>query len=225
MNRGIQFSISSQLYHKDPQQTVYGKRLLEHSIEVMYELGFESFTFKKLAQAMKSTEASIYRYFENKHKLLIYLNCWYWEWVHYLIDLHTMNVDDAQKKIKIAIHELLNASNQSSMTAYINESLLHEIVVIEGVKAFHFHEVDQENDHGAFRSRKELIEKIAALILEVNPDFKYSKSLASTISDMADNQIYYAAHLPRLSSVKGDDKLKQIEAMINQFTFSILGIH
>lgn len=222
MTRGIQFTFSEHLYIKDPQHTDYGKKLLEHSVVLMADIGFEAFTFKKLAKTMKSAEASIYRYFENKHKLLIYLNCWYWEWVHYLIDLHTMNVDDPNKRLKIAIHELLNASNQSSMTAYINESLLHEIVVVEGVKAFHFHEVDEENDHGVFRSRKDLVEKIATYITAVNASFSYSNSLASTISDMAHNQIYYASHLPQLSSVTGSDKLNQIEEMINQFAFAIL---
>ncbi len=222
MTRGIQFTFSEHLFIKDPQHTAFGKKLLEHSVILMADLGFESFTFKKLAKFMKSAEASVYRYFENKHKLLIYLNCWYWEWVHYLIDLHTMNVTDPDERLKIAIHELLNASNQSSMTACINESLLHEIVVIEGVKAFHFHEVDEENDHGVFRSQKDLVEKIANLILAVQPSFKYSRSLASTISNMAHNQIYYATHLPRLSSITGDHKLDQIEEMINQFAFAIL---
>lgn len=224
MTRGIQFTFSEHLYIRDPQHTDYGKKLLEHSVTLMADIGFEAFTFKKLAKTMKSAEASIYRYFENKHKLLIYLNCWYWEWVHYLIDLHTMNVDDPDKRLQIAIHELLNASNQSSMTAYINESLLHEIVVVEGVKAFHFHEVDEENDHGVFRSRKDLVEKLAVFITAIHPSFKYSNSLASTISDMAHNQIYYATHLPRLSSVSGVDKLNQIEEMINQFAFAILKV-
>ena len=53
----------------------------------MVEIGFESFTFKKLAAKIESTEASVYRYFENKHKLLIYLVSWYWNWVEYRLDM------------------------------------------------------------------------------------------------------------------------------------------
>ena len=37
----------------------------------------EEFTFRKLAQKINTTEASVYRYFENKHRLLIYILAWY----------------------------------------------------------------------------------------------------------------------------------------------------
>ena len=55
---------------------------------------------------MKSTEASIYRYFENKHFLLIYLVSLYWEWVNYLIDIHVMNIRDPKQKLKIIIENM-----------------------------------------------------------------------------------------------------------------------
>ncbi|MDH5608082.1 MAG: TetR/AcrR family transcriptional regulator, partial [Cyclobacteriaceae bacterium] len=37
------------------------------------QIGFERFNFKKLSTTINSTEASVYRYFKNKHQLLDYL--------------------------------------------------------------------------------------------------------------------------------------------------------
>lgn len=221
MIRGIKFSFSDRLYIKDPQDTKYGKRLLKHSVELMAQIGFEAFTFKKLAIEMKSAEASIYRYFENKHKLLLFLSCWYWEWVHYLIDINTHNIKNPEEQLKLTIHQLLNASIQSPITEYINENLLHKLLIVEGVKAVHNHDVDHENSYGVFKSRKNLIEKIAQIISEINPKFTYAITLSSTMVDMADNQIYYVEHLPRLSSLSNtEDKLFQLEEIINHLAFS-----
>jgi AcrR family transcriptional regulator len=224
MNRGIQFTLSSNLFLKDPQQSDFGRRILSHAVDLMASVGFEAFNFKKLAIEMNSAEASIYRYFENKHKLLVYLSCWYWEWVHYLIDINTLNIEDPVKRLRLTIHQLLHASQQSNMTDYINENRLHQLLVVEGVKAIHHSDVDDENDQGVFKSRSNLVEKIVDMIRAINHQFDYPKTLASTMVDMVDNQIYYAEHLPKLSSLKSDNtKLEQLEDIINHMAFACLG--
>ena len=107
----IQVSLNPGLYLKDPQESDLGKRIIQHSILLMEELGFEQFNFKKLAEAMGSTEASIYRYFENKHKLLTYLVSWYWEWLRYMIEIKTFNVEDPKKKLEIILHTFVSISD------------------------------------------------------------------------------------------------------------------
>ncbi len=223
MSRGIKFSLSKKLYVRDPQETKYGKRLLRHSIILMDQLGLEQFTFKKLASEMKSTEASIYRYFENKYKMLSYLGCWYWEWVHYLIDIHTLNIKDPKHRLQLTIHQLIHASNESVMTEYINENALHRLLIREGVKVIHFQDVDQAKEQGLFKSKINLIEKVSDTLLQLNPDFAYHRTLASTIIDMVDNQIYYAHHLPQLSSLSSSENtLEHLEQIVNDLTFSTL---
>ena len=96
---GIKISLHERLYLRDPHDTTLGKKIIKQSILLIDEIGFEAFNFKKLAHAMGSTEASVYRYFENKHFLLIYLVSWYWEWVSYLIDINLMNIEDPQRKL------------------------------------------------------------------------------------------------------------------------------
>ena len=95
MNVSSKISLNEGLYLKDPQASELGRKIINHSILMIDELGFEQFTFKKLASEIKSTEATIYRYFKNKHILLIYLVSWYWEWVSFLIKKNTQNTSDA----------------------------------------------------------------------------------------------------------------------------------
>ena len=79
----IQMQLNEKLYLRDPQDTKLGRKIIRHSILLIDEIGFEQFNFKKLAERIESTEASVYRYFENKHLLLVYLLCWYWEWTKF----------------------------------------------------------------------------------------------------------------------------------------------
>ena len=81
--QSVRITINDKLYVKDPESSNLGKRIVEESILMINDFGFESFTFKKLGQKIGSNESSIYRYFENKHKLLLYLASWYWGWLEY----------------------------------------------------------------------------------------------------------------------------------------------
>jgi len=67
---GIKISLNEKLYLRDPQDSTLGKKIIRYSILLIDEIGFEAFNFKKLAIKMESTEASVYRYFENKQFLL-----------------------------------------------------------------------------------------------------------------------------------------------------------
>ena len=89
MGVNIRITLNENLYIRDPQESELGKKIIQFSIVLIEDIGFEAFTFKKLAQKINSTEASVYRYFENKHILLIYLVSWYWEWLSYLIEIKT----------------------------------------------------------------------------------------------------------------------------------------
>lgn len=157
---GIKITLNEKLYLRDPQETTLGKRIIKESIILIDEIGFEAFNFKKLAKAMESTEASVYRYFENKHFLLIYLVSWYWEWVSYLIDINVMNIKDAKKRLKIIIETLTYASKDNPSIDYVNESILHRLIIAEGTKAYHTKEVDKENTDGFFANYKNFVKRL-----------------------------------------------------------------
>ena len=223
MSIEIKISLNNGLYLKEPQDSKLGRNIIKHSILLIDKFGFESFTFKKLAEEINSTEASIYRYFENKHLLLLFLVNWYWEWVSYLIGINTINVEDPKKKLKIVIHSFVYASKENPSVTYVSESKLHRIVISEGNKTYHTKEVDNENSKGFFKSYKDLAESVSNVISEINPAFKYPFSLATNLFEMSNNHIFFAKHLPRLTDISVEkNEVDEVESMLNYFADKLL---
>ena len=110
MEYQISIKVNDKIYLRDPESSELGKQIVKSAIDLIGQLGFEAFTFKKLAVEMKTTEASIYRYFENKHRLLLYILNWYWSYLEYLVDVKIQGVSDPKNQLKIIIdlltHEL-----------------------------------------------------------------------------------------------------------------------
>ena len=220
----IQIKVNENLFLRDPQESKLGKKIIEQGILLIDEIGLEHFTFKKLAERIQSTEASIYRYFENKHRFLLYLLSWYWEWMKFRIDFNTMNISSPIDKLKIVVKTIVDTIRLSIPADYINRDSLHRIVVSEGTKAYHIKEVDEENKKGYFLTYKSLSKKIAAILLEVNPNFKYPNALASTLLEMTNNHLYFAQHLPSLTDVEADGETleQQVEEMMGFFLIKLL---
>jgi len=218
---GIKFKLNQSLFLKDPQESKLGKKILQHSILMINEIGIESFNFKKLAREIGSAEKSIYRYFDNKHNLLLFLTSWYWEWVHYLIQVNTKNIDDPFRRLDIIIDNIVQATSENPLNEYINENILHKIVINEGSKAYHTYSVDEENREGRFISYKSLVKIVADVIFEINPKFPYAASLSSNLFEMANNQIYFAQHLPKMTSIcpgekEEDDLIEMMKYFVNK---------
>ena len=154
----IQLVLNDKYFLRDPQHTELGVKIVRHSILMIDELGFEQFTFKKLAQAIGSTEASVYRYYDNKHKLLIYLIAWYWKWMEYQIDYRTNNVADARERLKLALQTVCRPVEEDPSFAHINEAILHRIVVAESNKTYLTKRVDEDNKEGLFRGVQGLMQ-------------------------------------------------------------------
>lgn len=221
----IQMKLNERLYLRDPQDTKLGRKIIQHSILLIDEIGFEAFTFKKLAEQIGSTEASVYRYFENKHLLLVYLLCWYWEWMKFRIDYNTMNIEDPKKKLQIAISSIVDTTRRNTSIEFVDEDVLHRIVVAEAVKAYHTKEVDKENKRGFFLTYKALAKNISNIIKEIDPGYPYPRALAITLLEMANNHIYFALHLPALTDItveSGD--LSQVEKLLEDFAFGLLNL-
>ena len=223
MSVAIRITLNEGLYLKDPQDSDLGRKIIKHSILMLDELGFEAFTFKKLAKEIESTEASVYRYFENKHILLIYLVSWYWEWVSYLIEINTMNIGDPREKLKIIIRSFVSASKENPAISFVNESTLHDVVISEGMKAYHTKSVDEENAKGYFKNYKELATQVSQVITEIDSSFKYPFAFATNLFEMSNNHIYFAKHLPTLTDISGkENTLIEVENMLNYFADRLL---
>ena len=57
----IHIATDSCLFCKDPESSDLGRRIVGYGIEMIHELGYEAFTFKKLGSRINSNESSIYR--------------------------------------------------------------------------------------------------------------------------------------------------------------------
>lgn len=201
-NSNLQIKIRSSLFSKDPESSDLGRDIISKSIEMINLLGFESFTFKKLGEAIGSNESSVYRYFSNKHMLLVYLVNWYWSWMDYKIVLETSKLNKAEDKIKMSIELLVADIKQDSNFSFINEVLLNKIIITESSKAYHTKDVDNENEKGFYKTYKQVVQRVSDFILEYNPKYEFPHMLVSTIIEGAHQQRYFAEHLPALTDVK-----------------------
>jgi AcrR family transcriptional regulator len=215
----ITLQINNNAFVKDPASTDLGKKIISGSIDLISELGFENFTFKKLSQHISSTEASVYRYFNGKHQLLAYLVLWYWSWQKYRLALRLTNIEDPKERLRRAIILLTERVSEDSTFSQINEIKLHLILISEASKVFLNKDVDKDNQLGYFTQYKEVVNRISEIILEINPSFKYPHMLVSTVIEGSHHQRFFAEHLPRLTNViEGEDAVTSfyVELVFNE---------
>lgn len=222
MSIQIQVKINERLYLRNPEDSELGKKILNHSVQIMYDVGFESFTFKKLAEAIGTTEAGIYRYFENKHKILIYITAWYFRWLEFQIKFKTNNLEDPGLKLKKVIALLAAPVEDDVLTSYIDESLLHSVIVAEGSKAYLTKQVGENNKNLFFQPYKELCTIIGSIVTEYSPAYKYPRSLASTIIETAHFQNFFKYNLPSLTDFNNKNKDSEIIDFLSDLVFTSL---
>lgn len=196
----ITITVNPKLFVKNPETSDLGKKIISQSIILINEIGFEDFTFKKLGEKIGSNESSIYRYFESKHKLLLYLCSWYWAWMEYRMLFSITNITDPMEKLKRVITTVTEKIDDDSQTQHINESILNQIIIAEFTKTLLTKEVDEENKEGFFLVYKSVINRLITIIEEVNPSYTYAKSLASSIVEGSLHQHFLKDHLKTITN-------------------------
>lgn len=214
MNEGV--------YLRNPEDTELGRRILKDSVQLIFNLGFEAFTFKKLAESIGTTESGIYRYFENKHKLLIYITSWYFGWLGFQIGFQTNNIELPKVKLQKIISLLTSPVEDDKQTSYIDEALLYPLIVAEGSKAYLTKQVEEDNKLQFFQPYKDLCTLIGNVISEYNPNYKFPRSLASTIVEIAHFQNFFMHNLSSLTDFRKRDKETEIVEFLNDLVFSSL---
>ncbi len=222
MNIQLQIKMNEKLFLRDPEKSELGRKIIQYSIQLIHQQGFESFTFKKLAKEIASTEAGIYRYFENKHRLLIYITAWYWHWLEYQVSFQTNNIENPTVKLKIVIKILATSVEDDLSTEYVDEKSLHQIIITEGSKAYLTKQVSEDNQEHFFKPYKDLCALIGEMILDCNADYLYPRSLASTIIEMAHFQNFFMNNLPALTDFSEDKDEARIVSFLEDLVFSSL---
>ena len=205
--KNIQVRVNDNIYIKDPETSELGKSIIKHSIEMIHLMGMEAFTFKKLANQLGTTESTVYRYFENKHKLLIYLISWFWGWLEYEMVLKSMNIGDPTEKLRNLIEVITNPLKNDITHDDYDLKLLYEIIIEESPKAFFTKRVDNENKDGLFSNYKRINDRLIAIIKEINAAYPYANTVASMIIDCSNQQRFHALHFPKLTDIRDGNDL------------------
>lgn len=218
----LSLKLHPSLYLRDPNETELGRLMVRESIRMIDDYGIEGFTIKKLAEHIKSTEASIYRYFENKHHLLTYLICRYWAWLRFRIDYENKNVSEPKEKLSNIIRLVATLADDIPGTG-IDEAALHRIVVAEASKVYLTRIVDELNNEGMFTEYKNLCHRIAHVIMECNPTYPFPNALATTILETSRDQLYFVRHLPSLTNYpSGENQYAYVIRYLEQMVRALL---
>jgi len=204
MELSLRIILNEKLFLKNPEESVLGRKIVTEGLKLINNLGFEDFTFKKLAQKIETTEATIYRYFENKHRLLVYLVNWYWTYLEYKVMIQLNNISDPKEKIKKVISALVITAANDFTDVYIEEKEVFDLVMYEGSKSYLTRNVSNDNKDRLFKPYKDLCARISNVILEVNLKYKYPHSLASTLLEMSHAQKFFKLNLPALTDFSKD---------------------
>jgi hypothetical protein len=191
--------VNSELFLKDPESSELGKKIVGQGILLIDDIGFEKFTFKKLGVKIKSNESSIYRYFENKHKFLVYITNWFWGWKEFQLTMSTYGISNSNEKLLKAIEVITHPVVQDFRFQHINEVALNHIIINESSKSYLTKEVETDNKEGYFSIYKRLVTRIAEMISEVSSDYEYSLSLSSMVLDGALHQHFLKDHIQSIT--------------------------
>lgn len=223
MDFHVKFDINAKLFLRNPESSELGKLMVKTAIDLIYNLGFEHFTFKKLAVEINSTEATIYRYFENKHRLLLYILNWYWSYMEFLVTFKLENVADKKEQLKIIVHLLTHELAGSTSQFDYNKRFLNQIVIAESSKAYLIKEVAEVNKDEVFKPYKDLCAKIAEVISEYNPGYNYPRSLSTTLIETSHHQQFFSVNLPKLTDNFSARDSEFTSEFIEDLLFKVLG--
>jgi AcrR family transcriptional regulator len=222
MDFQVKFDINEKIFLRNPESSEVGKLMVKKAIDLIFELGIEQFTFKKLAIEISSTEATIYRYFENKHRLLLYILNWYWCYMEFLVTFKLENVLDKKEQLKIIVQLLTKDLEKSNSQFDYNKSYLNQIVISESSKVYMVKEVLEINKNEVFKPYKDLCAKIAEVISSYNATYKFPRSLSTTLIETSHHQQFFSENLPKLTDVSATTKSEFTKQFIEDFLFKIL---
>ncbi len=223
MQLEVRIKMNDKLFLRNPEESVLGKKIVKQGLILINKLGFEDFTFKKLATQVNTTEASIYRYFGNKHKLLVYLITWYWSFLEYKVVFSINNMHEPEQKLKTIIKLICEEPfNDTSTTDFISEFEGYKLVIWEGSKAYLTRNVSKDNKDRLFKPYKDLCERFSSIIKEYNPKYKFPHSLASTILEMSHSQKFFKQNLPALTDFPKETDDRKIILFLEELLFQAI---
>ena len=216
----IQIRVNENLYLKDPYSSELGMRIFSEGAIMIHEMGLELFTFGKLAKRLDTTESSVYRYFENKYMLFLYLMSWYWGWMEYQLTITILNISTPLRKLELTLGLLVNQIDRLPADGAVNMQVLKEIMILESSKAYFLKLIPRANKAGVFSGYNSIVKKIGSIILEINPDFKFPNTLVTLLIEGIRHQKFIRRYLPAL--IDGQEKELPIDGFFADLALTVI---
>lgn len=207
---------------KDPMGSAIGQALLRDGLELMIELGYEGFTFRKLAERSGTTEVTVYKYFANKQRLLQYYYQLYWLWLRQLGSQQVERHSDARKALSGIVEALCGVWPRSIPSLQLEPKALRSLVIAEGMKSYLHKQVDADNAQRLFQPYKALSAFVAERLLACRADVPWPRSFATTVIEMAHSLPFAMEHLPSLTELSNRKDLKHLAQHLLHRTFTYL---
>lgn len=222
MEHSLRFKMNDKLFLRNPEDSTLGRNIVKQGLMLINEIGFEEFTFRKLAERIKTTEASVYRYFENKHRLLIYLLTWYWSFLEFKVIFQLNNIKDSRQKICLLIRILAEEPSDKESHEFLPEREVYKLAIWEGSKSYLTHNITRHNEDKLFKPYKDLCARLSSIIAAYNPKYPFPHSLASSVIELAHCQRFFMQNLPSLTDFKGPSASEQLLLFLENMVFSSL---
>lgn len=201
--KSLRIDVNPGLYKKDPLSSTVGQKILETTPRLVLHHGIDRFTFKKLAAEIQVTEGAVYRYFENKQRLLLYLISWYWRWLEHCLVMELNNITCCDEKIDIGLMRVIEGPPIKESN-FINLHTLRDLIIEESVKAYFGKEVYKEEKEPFYSGFSSFANRFSESIKGKNPHYPHPKILSVMVIEAIIQQQYYKRHLPELTDLPGD---------------------
>jgi AcrR family transcriptional regulator len=195
---------------KEPTSGRTGTAILIGGLDLMNTLGYEAFTFKKLAQGIGCTEVTIYTYFANKQRLLQYYFQLYWLWLRLLGSMEVERHGDPRISLSAIVEILCGVWPRQLPALQLDPAGLRRLVIAEGMKSYLHKNVDADNAQRLFQPYKELSAFVADRLVACRPDVPWPRSFATTVIEMAHSLPFAMEHLPSLTELSSRKDLKHL---------------
>jgi AcrR family transcriptional regulator len=195
---------------RDPEGTELGRAVLVEGLALMNELGLESFTFRKLASKVGSTEVSLYKYFPNKQRLLQYYFQLYWLWLRQMCGREVERARDPREALQRTIEAICGVWPKDAPELQLEPAALRLLVIHEGMKSYLHKKVDEDNARRLFAPYKELSAFFAERLTDCRASVPMPRSFATTVIEMAHSLPFAMEHLPSLTELSNRKDLKQL---------------
>ncbi len=207
---------------RDPESTRLGRSVLAGGLDLMGSIGLEAFTFRKLAAGIGCTEASVYKYFPNKHRLLQYYFQLYWLWLRQFCGREVERARDPQDALRRCVEAICGVWPAEPPPLQLDPIRLRRLVIDEGMKSYLHKNVDADNAKRLFAPYKGLSAFLAERLVACRRTVPLPRSFATTVIEMAHSLPFAMEHLPSLTELSSRKDLRQMARHLLHRTITYL---